>query len=88
MCHTRDASPNNIPTVRYWNPKEQLSQTNCDWNCQSPNILFSTQRYSKVQEILEEKPTSGESFLKFPILNEEGIYAYFIDAGVESAMVL
>jgi len=85
---TRDAKPSDVPVVRYWNPKEQLCQTNCDWKYEAPNILFSVQRYSKVEQILSEDPVEGDDFLVFPIHNEEGIYAYFIDNEVESVRVL
>jgi len=61
---------------------ENLIQTNCDWNKNTPDILYSIDRRDKVnqiqQKIISEKITDEleivNLLLQSPIINEETIY--------------
>jgi len=60
---------------------EYITQTNCDYNMDKPNILYSVERMKYATEIITQHNNNFNSieelkslFEKFPIVNEETIY--------------
>jgi len=65
-----------------------LIQTNCDHDKILPNILHSLQRRKLASEIIATCPTNYGDFLKFPILNDETIYVYFMTGNTSQVHVI
>ncbi|AGC02196.1 Ntn (N-terminal nucleophile) hydrolase [Acanthamoeba polyphaga moumouvirus] len=73
-----------------------LIQTNCDYNKNEPNILWSIERREYIQKVINkinnsEKKISYKKLIKaiskFPVVNKDTIYIHFQYNGVEETFI-